>query len=355
MRVPCVVILAVTALMVSTVHSEGSLNPWLIPVHPVFLPGTPPSWTAGNTNLPLLNQESDFLEIPVPPLASQDEIGCFALTTVFEDNGDGGPVVEWISNEGGLTLLSAGLGETGVALGFNSRTLLLPQTLTLDGGRLRISFPGRFPRLLSTSLTPARELGVAALDGLESPALITGTGSVLSAEDVSGDDVVPPQGDREEGRVVHADLAAGSLRIDVPGGEPTTEFVIPISANPSGSQLVADVGGLDPESWIEVSLNGESRGVLAPEAASLAAQGALLSRSGRLQIPGWRKSSLLLPARLWKSGENSAAPRRGRRGSPRLSQGRWLRLALSAIPIPCDDSSAPGFPPSQAARSGETR
>jgi hypothetical protein len=281
---------------------SSSLTPQTLVLQPRQFIGATPSWAV---EAPSVHGDSDSVDFSVPSLAAQDEIGCFALTTVFEDNGDGGPLVEWISKSGDHILLSAGLGESGVALGVNSRTILIPQALSLDGGRVKVSFVGRLSRLLSVSLKPARELGVAALEGLKTPALITGNGTVLSREEVSGFDVTPLQGDREEGQVVHADLSPRSLRLDAPGTEATTEFMIPLAVTPAGSQLVADVGGLDPDSWIEVRVNGESRGVLAPALVSLSDPGTLLSKSGRLRIAGWRPCSLLLPARLWKPGENS--------------------------------------------------
>ena len=282
--------------------SPSTLTPQSIVLQPKQIIGATPPWAV---EAPSVHSNSDYVDFSVPSLTAQDEIGCFALTTVFEDNGDGGPLVEWISKGGDRVLLSAGLGESGVALGLNSRTILLPQALSLDGGRVKVSFSGRFPRLLSVSLKPARELGVAAFEGLKTPALITGNGTILSQEEVSGSAVTPRQGDREEGRVVHADLSTHSLRLDAPGTEAATEFMIPLAETPAGSQLVADVGGLDPDSWIEVKVNGESRGVLAPALVSLCDPGTLLSKSGRLRIAGWRPCALLLPARLWKPGENS--------------------------------------------------
>jgi hypothetical protein len=69
--------------------------------------------------------------------------------------------------------------------------------------------------------------------------------------------------------------------------------------------LRAEVGGLDPESWIEVSINGESRGVLAIAPFELQDPGVVISPTGHLLVAGWRSASLFLPARLWHVGENS--------------------------------------------------
>jgi len=282
---------------------EGSLSPWTISLRPSFLPGTPPAW-AGGVPSPKLLEGSDALLLPVPSLASQEEIGCFALTVVFEDNGDGGPVVEWVTKDGLGSLLSAGLGETGVSVGLNSRTILLPQSLTLDGGGVRISFAGRFSRLLSVSLRPAREVGVAALEGDCKPALITPEAAVLSEREVSGEEAPPIGGDRTKGRLVEAELATRPFRLDSPASS-TAEFQVPLSEKPSATLLRAEVAGLDPESWIEVSLNGETRGVLYPSPIGWNDPSVVFPADGRPRIAGWRKASLFLPARLWNGGDNS--------------------------------------------------
>ena len=249
--------------MMPVLKASGLFDPLVVTLQPKVSIGILPTWE-GTTHVPSIHSESDSVDIPVPSLTTQEEIGCFALTVVFQDNGDGGPVVEWISNQGDLTLLSAGLGDNGVALGLNARTLLLSQALTLDGGTIRVSFTGRFSRMISTSLRPARELGVAALGSDLKPALIENDRQVLSEEEVSGNDIHPQSGDRTDGYVIHADLAASPLRLDLPGSGNTTEFVIPLSDKPVGSLIQAEIGGLEPESWIEVSVNGESRGILAP-------------------------------------------------------------------------------------------
>jgi len=283
----------------------GTFDPLTVTLQPKPTIGSIPVWETGTTNVPSIHSESDSVDIPVPSLSSQEEIGCFALTVVFQDNGDGGPVVEWRSNQGDLTLLSTGLGENGVALGLNARTLLLPQSLTLDGGTVRVSFTGRFSRLISISLRPARELGVAALGDDFKPALIEDDHQVLAEEEVSGADHPSQSGDKTDGYVIHADLAASPLRLDLPGSGNTTEFVVPLSDKPVGSLLQAEMGGLDPESWIEVSINGELRGILAPAPFSLKSPAVIISPEGHLQVAGWRNASIFIPSRLWTSGDNS--------------------------------------------------
>jgi len=290
-------------VLVASAAASSPVDPQTITLHPVLNIGATPSWAAGK---PIITPGSDSVEIPVPSIASQDDIGSFALTVLFEDNGDGGPVVEWQSKDGENLLLSAGLGDSGVALGLNSRTLLIPGSMALDGGRLRISYAGRFARLLSLSLRPARDLAVAALGtGNFEPALLDGPDRILSRDDVSGTDIPLAQGDNTEGRVVHAELSSAPLRLDAPGTDGTTEFLVPMTSTPSGTYLRADTGGLDPESWIEVSVNGESLGALAPQPFALNDARVRFSESGRLLLAGWQPSSLYVPARIWKDGENS--------------------------------------------------
>ena len=290
------------SLGVTALGASSALDPLSVSLHPSPTLSPLPSWAGSSA--PVVTPAASEVELPVPSLAQQEEIGCFALTTVFDDRGDGGPVVEWISPSGERTLLSSGLGEVGVAPGPNVRTLLIPQAVALDGGKVRVSFAGRFERLLTVVLRPARELSLAALPSDLSPGLIDEAGHVLSAEEISGKDRAPLSGDRTDGYLVHADLGTAPIRIDLPGTSDSTEYVVPVSGIPSGCLLQADLAGLDPESWIEVDLNGENRGTLAPAPFSLNDPGVLLVKD-RLTLAGWRKASLYLPGRLWKQGDNS--------------------------------------------------
>jgi len=264
-----------------------------------------PAWTTSSAGTPLVNTESDSVDIPVPALASQDEIACFALTIVFEDNGDGGPTVEWMSRGGEQTLLSAGLGQLGLALGLNARTILLPQAMTLDGGTARVTFAGRFTRLISVSLQPARELGVAALETDFNPALIESEDSVLDSQSVTGNDEKILSGDRLEGSVIHAELSSQPSRLDLPGSFGGIEYMVPMAVPPSGGYLHAEIAGLDPESWIEIGVNGESLGSLGTAPFALNNPRVVFTTAGRLLLAGWRTASIFLPLRLWKTGDNS--------------------------------------------------
>ncbi len=284
------------------IGATDSFQPLSVILQPKVIQPLSTAWETGGV---LIQPDSDSVLIPVPALASQDEIGGFALTVVFQDNGDGGPVVEWQPKEGASILLSAGLGETGVALGLNARTLLITQSLALDGGTLRISYAGRFSRLISATLRPARELSIAALGSDFSPALLGENEPLLTTEEVSGADASLPGGDRTEGQVIHAELATSPKQLNAvdTGGE--MEFIIPLAIKPQGSLLQTDIAGLDLESQIEVSVNGELVGVLGAAPFSLNAPTTLLSPSGRLQIAGWHPASFLIPAHLWKEGDNS--------------------------------------------------
>jgi len=298
--------IAVLLTVILTVTgSAASLDPWTIRVQPSFSAGMAPSWASGLTNAPALHADADAVEIPLPPLASQDEIGCFAATVLFDDNGDGGPVVEWTPRGGDRTLLSAGLGDTGVPLGINARTILLPQTVTLDGGTLRVSYAGRLSRLRSVTLLPARDLSLASLITRDNPALLTSQGTLLSDKEVSGESFTPEGGDRTQGHVVSAELSAAPIRLDSPDGGNSTQFVVPLPSKPAGAVLKADLGGLDPASWIEVAVNDRVRGVLSPSQISLNAPETVLGSDGKILLAGWHHASLFLPATLWQEGENS--------------------------------------------------
>lgn len=286
----------------------GAENDSLPPIPPLTInlrkdeaTNASPSWFTGNV---AVMPESDALEVQLPALATQDVIGFHALTVIFDDNGDGGPVAEWISPDKNRSLLSAGLGETGVAPGLNARTILIPQGLTLDGGTLRVSFVGRFQRLLTVAVQPCRELGVAAIttgNGLV-PGLVIGSDRILNLPEVYDTPSPLACGDRSEGRTVHAELLDAASRLDSPG---PLEIIVPLGSVPAGSWIGSETAGLDPESWIEVHVNGELLGALGMESFPLQDSATLFSASGRLLRAGWRKGSLYVPPRLWKEGENS--------------------------------------------------
>jgi hypothetical protein len=245
---------------------------------------------------------SDAVEIPVSSVSPDDEISCHALTVVFDDNGDGGPVIEWIARSGERTLLSSGLGTVGTGCGIELRTVLLPQNLTLAGGTVSVSFAGRFSRLRVIELRPCAELTVAAPLDLDRPAMLTATGRSISQQEASGGDATLLRGDTTKGNIVRAELAASPLPID----ESTPmEVVVPMASGAAESFIKAEVSGLDPASRIDVSVNGIPLGPLGLESFPLDDPGTLRSPAGRLLRAGWRSGSLFVPRGLWKQGDNS--------------------------------------------------
>lgn len=338
--------------------AEDSFQPLSILLQPKFIQNTLPAWETENVTL---QEDSDAIDIPIPSLASQDAIGGFALTVVFSDPGDGGPVLEWQPKEGEKMLLSAGLGKTGLALGLNARTVLITPSLALDGGTLCISYTGRFSRLISVTLRPVRELSIAALGSDFTPALLGINEPILTADQISGQDETTKKGDTTEGEVVHAELSAQPKQLDTSDAEDGMEFIVPLGRTPQGSLLQTEVAGLDPESKIEVVVNGESLGALALASFSLNSPSTSLSATGRLEIAGWHPSSLYIPPRLWKEGDNSIVLTLHRAKSD-AGQSVYLRKAqmdllfhassspqstpaLSASPSQAIPSATPSSPP----------
>ena len=289
-----------------------SFAPLTVTLQPQISTSPLPQWVTGDetrgseaANGISIQPESDSVTIPVPALASLNEIGAFALTVIFQDNGDGGPVVEWLPKEGGRVLLSPGLGISGLPLGLNARTLLLTQALDLDGGSIKVSFAGRFKRLLSLSLRPAKELGIATLDDEIQPALFMGNDHMIGATAVSGIDEVIKHGDTQRGNMIRAELSASPQRLDTNQGNGPIEFVVPLSTTPQGSYLHTEVAGLDPSSWIKVEINGFPCGALAMASFPLDDPHVVIAGSGQLLFAGWRNGSLFIPSGLWKEGDNS--------------------------------------------------
>jgi hypothetical protein len=247
---------------------------------------------------------SDTVEIPVAPVSPDQETTCHALTVVFDDNGDGGPVVEWIARSGERTLLSAGLGTVGTGSGMELRTMLLPQNLTLAGGTVSISFAGRFARLRVIELRPCMELSVAAPFGIDRPVLLTTTGHSLTEQESSGGEIPLIRGDLTKGNIVRAELSATPLPL---AETAPVEIVVPMTLGAGESFLKAEISGLDPASRVDVTVNGIPLGPLALESFPLDDPGTLRSPSpaGRLLRAGWRAGSLFVPSGLWKTGENS--------------------------------------------------
>lgn len=311
---------------------------------------------AGATNPPTnsgyrISTTQDTVEIPVPSVSPDRETSCHALTVVFDDNGDGGPVVEWIARSGERTLLSAGLGSVGTGSGIELRTLLLPQNLTLPGGTVSVSFTGRFSRLRVIELRPCEELSVAAPFGIEHPVLLTGTGHALSEQEASGGDAPLLRGDAAKGNIVRAELSATPLPIaeTIP-----VEVVVPMTPGAGESFVKAEISGLDPASRVDVSVNGIPLGPLALEAFPLDDPGTLRSSSGRLLRAGWRAGSLYIPAGLWKQGDNSVVFSLNKAGGDTDAPVRLRNAVAEILFEPGHPASAPEKAPIMSTEAPES-
>jgi hypothetical protein len=226
----------------------------------------------------------------------------FVATIVFTDNGDGGPALEWESDDSKISTISYGLGEIGNAIGLNSRTVLLPQTLTREGGKLLLSYFGKFDSLHSLAIRPAREDSLAVLGERQSPVLVDGNLQVFEDGEVNGTRPIPLAGDLRNGSVIEAELSARVERLEEP-----LEFIIPIEGKPEAGMLRLESLGLDPEAKIEVSVNGHDLGTVHFPSFQLDDPSLVRDWNGNLIMAGWRKGSIFIAARHLLEGENSIA------------------------------------------------
>ena len=244
--------------------------------------------------------ETATIEVPVPALWAVPAAEVYALTVVFDDRGDGGPAVEWRSPNGTTTTVSQGLGELGASLGLNARTILLPQSLTREGGVLLVSYYAKFDKLVSLAVRPARENPLAVLGGGSDPVLVDEALRVFERTEVDGRRNAPLGGDIRRGSVVEAELSAPVQELD---GD--LEFIVPIEGVVDGALLKLDVLGLDPEASIQVRVNSLSVGQLGFSQFRLDDPALVPDSLGRLVMAGWRSGYVFIPARLWLAGDNS--------------------------------------------------
>lgn len=256
-----------------------------------------PGWMQGPA---VVSPETATIEIPIPALWAVSSVQFYALTVVFDDKGDGGPAVEWRSSNGSTSTISQGLGEMGSSLGLNARTILLPQSLTREGGVLLVSYYAKFDGIISLAVRPARENPLAVLGGRSDPALVDEALRVFERGEVDGQRKPPLSGDVRHGSVVEAELSAPVQELD---GE--IEFVVPIEGNVEGVILKLDALGLDPEAVIQIHINSISVGQLGFASFGLDDPALVSDSLGRLILAGWRTGSLFIPARLWQPGDNS--------------------------------------------------
>lgn len=256
-----------------------------------------PGWMQGPA---VVTPETATIEIPIPALWAVSSVQFYALTVVFDDKGDGGPAVEWRGPNGSTSTISQGLGEMGSSLGLNARTILLPQSLTREGGVLLVSYYAKFDSIVSLAVRPARENPLAVLGGRSDPALVDEALRVFERNEVDGQRKPPLSGDVRHGSIVEAELSAPVQELD---GE--IEFVVPVEGSVEGVILKLDALGLDPEAVIQVHINSISVGQLGFAPFGLDDPALVSDSLGRLVLAGWRTGSLFIPARLWQPGDNS--------------------------------------------------
>jgi len=279
-----------------SIPAGGTFDPFLLALKPGVQMSPLPAWMEGPASI---KPEVGHVEIPIAPLWKESTVEMYAVTVVFEDTGDGGPLLEWKHGEEKSTV-SNGLGEIGNAVGLNSRTVLLPQSLTKDGGSLLVSYIGKFDSLLSLAVRPARLDETAVLGGRRTAALIDDSFQVYDDREVNGARPVPLAGDVRVGTIVEAELSAAVEPLNQ-----AIEFVAPVDGNVEGAVIHLESLGLDPEAELRVSINAKAVGQISFPSFALDDPSLVTDWNGRLLLAGWRKGSLFVPARHFKQGENT--------------------------------------------------
>ena len=288
---------AVSFAMAKPIEGGGTFDPFLMAFKPALQMSPLPAWMEQPARI---DAENAAVEIPIPPLWKQPLISMYALTLVFDDSGDGGPVLEWRSLESGKTTISYGLGELNNKVGLNSRTVLLPEALTKEGGTLIVRYRGHFDAVMSLAVRPARENSTAVLGSRLAPAMVDENSQVFEDREVSGIRLNPLTGDLRKGTIVEAELSAPVEHI-----EDTLEFIAPIDGEVEGSLIRLETLGLDSEAKLEVQINNKPAGCINFPGFELDDPSLVTDWNGRLILAGWRKGSLFVPARFFVPGENS--------------------------------------------------
>ena len=297
MAFACLLAAALPARAVElSIPAGGTFDPFLLALKPGVQMSPLPAWMEGPASI---LPEAGHVEIPVAPLWKESSVEMYAVTVVFEDSGDGGPALEWKHGEEKSTI-SNGLGEIGNPVGLNSRTVLLPQSLTKDGGTLVISYVGKFESLLSLAVRPARLDETAVLGGRRTAALIDDSFQAYDDREVSGARPVPLAGDVRVGTIVEAELSSAVEPLNQ-----ALEFVAPVEGNVEGAVIHLEALGLDPEAELRVSINATPAGQISFPSFALDDPSLVTDWNGRLLLAGWRKGSLFLSSRHFKQGENT--------------------------------------------------
>ncbi len=275
----------------------GAFDSCLIALQPEITCSVPAAWMA---EYALIDAESQMVEIPVAPVWMHSGPEAYAVTVVFQDDGDGGPALEWRGASGDLTVLSHGLGGIGAALGLNSRTVLVPKSLTRDGGAILVSYYGNFEALISLAVAPLRE-DIVSVSGLKrSPALIDSELRVFEDRDLNGSRPIPLGGDLWSANIIKAELAA-----EIEPLKDTLEFVVPIKGEMEGAMLRLETLGLDPAAKIQIAVNGLAIGSVNMPGFQLDDPSLVMDWNGSLIYAGWRSGSLFIPVVLLKENDNS--------------------------------------------------
>lgn len=296
-------ILAFFQLSRAPVHAQefsipagGTFDPFLLALKPGVQMSPLPAWMDGPASI---KKDAGLVEIPISPLWKESTVEMYAITVVFEDTGDGGPSLLW-RQDGEESTISSGLGEVGNPIGLNSRTVLLPQLLTKEGGILVVSYAGKFDSLLSLAVRPARKDETAVLGGRRTAALIDSSFQVHDDREVGGGRHVPLTGDVRAGTIVEAELSAAVEPL-----KDAIEFVAPVDGVVEGAVVHLEALGLDPEAELCVSINAVPTGRISFPAFALDDPSLVTDWNGRLLLAGWRKGSLFVAARHFQQGENT--------------------------------------------------
>lgn len=280
------------------VPGGGTFDPFLVALKPEVRLSVLPAWMV---ETPRVDGEAEVVEVPVPAVWREPAVGVYAVTVVFDDDGSGGPVVEWVGGDGEVRVLSHGLGEDGEAVGFHSRTVLVPEGLSREGGLLRVAWSGGGGGgLLGVAVRPGRLDTLAVLGGRRTPALVEEDLVVREDREVNGGIELPLTGDVRDGTIVEAELWA-----PVAGLEGEIEFKVPINGVVEGAVLRMEALGLDPEARIVAAVNGVDVGAMNFPVFRLDDPSLVTDWNGSLVVAGWREGSLFVPARLLEDGDNS--------------------------------------------------
>ena len=324
----------------SILQAGGTFDPFLLALQPAVQMSTLPPWVSG---APKVDPATSTVTVTIHPDWVSSGVEMFVATIVFTDNGDGGPALEWESDDAKISTISYGLGEIGKPVGLNSRTVLLPETLTRKGGKLLLSYFGKFDSLLSLAIRPAREDTLAVIGERQSPVLIDANLQVFEDGEVNGTRPIPLAGDIRNGSIIEAELSARVEELEEP-----LEFIIPIQGKPKAGMLRLESLGLDPEAKIEVSVNGHDLGPVNFPSFQLDDPSLVTDWNGNLILAGWRKGSLFIAARHLLEGENSIALTLKRSNA---ETGREVFLRNSGIHL---RFGTPEWPPESAGQAMET-